>query len=612
MKKISKITIAAVLSTGLLFSGIVGALLIENSNNPKMAINKATEAEISAVNDTPDTDFQWKGDNLGYNPVSFLNQLITDGAVIDGYNEWILTPTNVELLKNFFEFISPVPDTEYHLEVLSQNYSTGYLEAYIILSTGWTGGTLGDWWYRLNFDLHLLPAPPSAVSVKDGYPKTLTPGKFKNAVTTNGSTVKRSGMANYIQNMESIPHDANITLKNFQLGEAVDGLIDDVTFDLTFSKWISETKQVVENTITGFSLTLAPQHAATAYKANVDVPKDITPSGFVEALRAGGATEVKDQQFVYKLTETNILLLNKFGKFTNVIENSTWWIEIIGEEDELGMLQFQLFADMVYNNDGVEQGSLGAAFNNSHRVGLNMTFMIANSDHVPPKTEIVTKPDSPETTNENTFLDSLKNADGSWNLSELAKYVDGLNTIPTLANVKDITLKTETDGKYVFEIKVSGWWNGVNNVMEPETNYSFEVKSSNATSKSSETNQFQWWWIVIAIGGAAFIGLVIWFSMKKTYWWRRKSTDGEPKQELSKGEKKKSEEKMTSKRKTKPIDAKKKVEKTKTFVSKPKPKVTTLTNSKSIDKPAEGKKVNSKPKPKSQAKKPSAETKTKK
>lgn len=219
MKKISKITIAAVLSTGLLFSGIVGALLIENSNNPKMAINKATEAEISAVNDTPDTDFQWKGDNLGYNPVSFLNQLITDGAVIDEYNEWILTPTNVELLKNFFEFISPVPDTEYHLEVLSQNYSTGYLEAYIILSTGWTGGTLGDWWYRLNFDLHLLPAPPSAVSVKDGYPKTLTPGKFKNAVTTNGSTVKRSGMANYIQNMESIPHDANITLKNFQLGE---------------------------------------------------------------------------------------------------------------------------------------------------------------------------------------------------------------------------------------------------------------------------------------------------------------------------------------------------------------------------------------------------------
>lgn len=106
------------------------------------------------------------------------------------------------------------------------------------------------------------------------------------------------------------------------------------------------------------------------------------------------------------------------------------------------------------------------------------------------------------------FLSSIKNTDGSWNLTELSKYVDGIDTLPTLATIEEISYVggPNTTINLPFTMKISGWWNGENFKMEPTKTIEFTVNNEKVepvippgeTTKVSDP--FQWWWILVGIG----------------------------------------------------------------------------------------------------------------
>lgn len=359
---------------------------------------------------------------------------------------------------------------------------------------------------------------------------------------------------------------------------------------------------------------LKAQDAGTSYIVNSPstVPADISPTAFVSKLKTDGAIEGMSSYL--ELNSTNIDWLEQFGTFNNIYVGSTLYFKMQHVNDMTGSLVFEPTADIYYTSSGAETGFLGGGADVFGPGLPYINFTLSNDTYIPPKTDIQTILESPKIDDEATFLSSIKNADGSWNITELSKYVSGLDTIPTLATIEDVAYIGELDSEVnlLFAIKISGWWNGENFAMEPSKTIEFTTNNEKIKPVSRFSDQFPWWWIVIAISGAAFIGLVIWFSMKKPIDTDDKSTDGKQKQEVPKDEEKKLEEKKTSESKTNPIDAKKKVEKAKTSVSKPKQKDSTPTNNKSIDKPVYRKKVNVKPKPKSPAKKPSTKAKAKK
>lgn len=224
-----------------------------------------------------------------------------------------------------------------------------------------------------------------------------------------------------------------------------------------------------------------------------------------------------------QLNNANIKWLEQFGIFVNSYEGSTLFFK--GDsDDQTGTLNFDVTADIYYALNGNILGSKGNGVNQNLSGMKSVQFKLNDSSYIPPKTDIQTIFESPEIDDIATFLSSIKNTDGTWNLTELSKYVSGSNTIPTLASIEDISYIGEPGSKVnlPFVIKVSGWWNGENFKMEPAKTIKFTTNNEmigpvfppEEVGKISDP--FQWWWIVMAVGGAVFTGLVIWFSIKKS------------------------------------------------------------------------------------------------
>lgn len=512
MKKIVKTT--TILTSAILLSGLSGLIITDSMMNTTANIKHDSPTVLAGLNTTI---------------VGSLNRFEYYGTA---FAEALEVGIDMEIrnMTNFRKFVTITNEAvgaKYYLVGAFQEDGADGVIKYAVWTSLYydlagalkTGGS-DDRNSKFSIE-NLIYFTPSSLERNWSYQGNIKPNEFINYMTTNGITVDLVNFAKYYT-LTSIPSDAVFTITNARIGDYVNNVINYITFDLIISKWNgSDGTQSIyyENDMI---LGLTDQYRPTEYVLNeTKLPIDVTPSTFITKLKADGAVVEAGTPSVLKLSVDNTLWLKNYGQFISLVAGSTVFLDIKEQNDTIGVLSFDISADIINNLSGDRLGSVGGGYNPSMSFS-SITLNLAKSTCIPPKTEVITKTDSPIVNDEKSFIESLKNADGSWNLAELANYVVGLNTIPTTAIIQDITFNKETTNKaFEFSLKVSGWWNGVTSIMEPEKTYIFETKTEDyfvpvetPTDQVQTTSQCWWWWILIVAAVIITLGGFGWWYYK--------------------------------------------------------------------------------------------------
>lgn len=235
-------------------------------------------------------------------------------------------------------------------------------------------------------------------------------------------------------------------------------------------------------------------------------PQDITPDQFKQQLITDGAINPADDNWI--LNETNITFLKKFMIIESIPPETTVTLTFVPETYALtSQLSFTITVNKFYDDMGI----LIININKGNKLTLNILSPDAPAER--PATTITMKKgvvpvDTPE-----VFLETIKNADGTYILNELGKYLDGLNTLPYKANITNVTFgSVNADGIANFVLETSLFYNGTS--INPEANgeFAFTIVTNQITPI---VVVFPWWWVLTGIGGSALIGVFAWFAIDK-------------------------------------------------------------------------------------------------
>lgn len=202
-------------------------------------------------------------------------------------------------------------------------------------------------------------------------------------------------------------------------------------------------------------------------------PHDLTVAQFKAQLIADGAVNVDN---VYNLKASNLPFLRKFMQIENIPNLATYSLQLQTNSAETPKNQIS-FNIMISNYYDAYGDHIPAA-----KTFETITLTLrASSVSTPEKTEISGNFNAEPIETPEEFINSVKNADGSYDLAKLGQYVNGLNSLPYDCKVLDIVAKDELnpDGSASFTLKVSTYYNGLDK--NPQVNgeylYQFTVRT---------------------------------------------------------------------------------------------------------------------------------------
>lgn len=277
----------------------------------------------------------------------------------------------------------------------------------------------------------------------------------------------------------------------------------EISFKVALSKYYDVNSDLITRVKEwSFTFTLTPVYPATTIVALPPsvYPNDLTVTQFKARLIADGATNSGD---VYSLKARNILFLKKYIKFQNIpnITVYSFTFHAKGAGELVNQVSFHFTLSNYYN----ENGDLVSTNKNFDTITLTLS---PDGIAIRPETKIISRPDADVIDTSNRFIKNITNADGSYNLEELAKFVDGIYTIPLEGNIITITKNSVADdGTAYFTLKVSYYYDGINPNPQSDGVYTFTVRTT-------EINYFPWWWIGVAAGVTTFLGFT-WLAIRR-------------------------------------------------------------------------------------------------
>lgn len=283
------------------------------------------------------------------------------------------------------------------------------------------------------------------------------------------------------------------------------------TIKVTVSEYFDADGNLVDKAKSEtFDFALLPKYvpsSISALPASV-YPDYITVDEFKQNLIADGATNTGD---VYTLTDNNMPFLNKFLLIESIPESASLTLTF-STGSPSGVANFSITSSSFHdaNGDLLTQPNTWSDLN----LQLSADIVIIKNE-----TELVVNQTADVVSSPEEFINIITNDDGTYNLKELSKFVNGLNTLPLNSDIVSINVQSvDADGTANYKIVISSYFDGTSlDAVAGQKAFDFAVKTNQISQPVTTPTEesFPWWWILVGVGAAALVGLVSWLSIRK-------------------------------------------------------------------------------------------------